>query len=133
MLVPLAALLASLLVVRAPFGTVLLAAVIASELAEKGYWLRFSRRLPVVTGREALLGRPVTVLSSCRPEGRVGLLGESWSARCAGGAEPGERLVVEDVDLITLIVGRQPGAARAGRGAPSGVSAQPGGRSAGPD
>jgi membrane protein implicated in regulation of membrane protease activity len=107
MLLPLAALLAALFVLPPPSGVVVLAAVVVWELAEKGYWLAYSRRLPVLTGRESLLGQPVTALSSCRPDGRVRLLGESWSAHCREGAEPGDRLVVEDVDLITLVVGKQ--------------------------
>jgi len=53
------------------------------------------------------IGLPVTATTFCGPDGRVRLQGESWRARCSAGARPGEALVVEGVDLITLIVGKQ--------------------------
>jgi len=103
---PVAAVLLAVFVVPGIWGELVLAATIAWELAEKAYWLRSSRRIPIATGREALLGQRVTALSACRPEGRVRLGAESWSARCPEGADPGEPLVVEGVDRITLVVRR---------------------------
>ncbi len=103
---PVAAVLLALFVVPGPWGEFVLAATIAWELAEKAYWLRSSRRIPIAAGRETLLGQQVTALSACRPEGRVRLGAESWSARCLEGADPGERLVVEAVERITLVVRR---------------------------
>jgi membrane protein implicated in regulation of membrane protease activity len=107
MLLALGAIALALFVLPSPFGTALVVTVIVWEVAEKAYWVRASRRLPIVTGREALLGQEVTALSACRPLGRVRLQGESWSAHCREGAERGERLVVEDVQSITLVVGRE--------------------------
>lgn len=104
MLIPLAAVLLAFLVVPSPWGTLVLAAVIVWEVAEKAYWLRYTKRLPITAGPEALVGLPVTALSACRPEGRVRLHGGIWSARCSDGAEPGETLVIEGIDRITLIV-----------------------------
>ena len=93
-------------VVPEPWGLVLVGFVVAWEIAEKLYWIRFTRRIPVAVGREAMIGLPVTVVSACRPEGRVQLLGERWTARCSAGADVGERLVVEAVERLTLVVAR---------------------------
>jgi len=82
----------------------LLGVVIIWEVVEKFLWIRHSRRLPIAVGKEALVGLPVTAVSACLPEGRVRLGAESWKARCSDGAQAGDRLVVKDVDLITLIV-----------------------------
>jgi membrane-bound serine protease (ClpP class) len=107
MIVPIVGVLMAVFVLPATWGTALLAGVIAWELAEKVLWIRLIRRYPVAVGREALIGLPVTATTSCRPDGRVRLRGESWQARCSTGAQSGDALVVEDVDRITLIVGRR--------------------------
>jgi len=82
----------------------LLAAAMVFELAEKGLLVWYTRRIPVAAGAEAMIGRPVTVLSACRPAGRVRFGGESWKARCAQGAGVGERLVIDAVESVTLVV-----------------------------
>jgi membrane-bound serine protease (ClpP class) len=105
--VPIFGVLLALLVLPPTWGTVLIAAVIIWEVTEKLFWLRLIRRYPIAVGREALIGLPVTATSVCRPEGRVRLHGENWQARCSMGAQRGETLVVEDVDRITLIVGKR--------------------------
>ena len=106
LVLPLTAIVLSIFVLPSPWGAVLVAVVIVWEVAEKTFWLRASRRPPIVVGREALIGMPVTAVSAIRPEGRVRLHGESWKAYCSSGAEPGETLIVEDVDQITLILGK---------------------------
>ena len=88
-----------------------LAAAIAFEIVEKTVLVRWTRRIPVSAGAEAMIGRPVTVVSPCRPAGRVRMGAESWNARCAEGADVGEPLVVEAVDSVTLVVGRPDDAA----------------------
>ena len=46
------------------------------EIAEKLFLLRYSKRMPPVIGREALIGLPVTAVSACPDR-----LGEaSWRA-----------------------------------------------------
>lgn len=87
----------------------LLAAAIVFELAEKGLLIRYTRRIPVAAGAEAMIGRPVTVISACRPAGRVRLGAESWKARCAEGAGVGERLVVAAVEESMTLVVSTPG------------------------
>lgn len=101
-----ASVLLALVVLRPPWGVVLVACVIVWEIAEKLFWFRYTKRIPIAVGSEAMIGRPVTVISACRPNGRVQMLGERWTARCSAGAGVGERLVVEAVDQITLVVGR---------------------------
>ena len=106
LVLPLLAIVLSFFVLPSPWGVVLVACVIVWEVAEKTFWLRYTRRLPVVVGREALIGMPVTAVSPIQPEGRVRLQGESWKAYCFAGARPGETLVVEGVEALTLIVGK---------------------------
>jgi membrane-bound ClpP family serine protease len=87
---------------------VLLAGAIVFELAGKGLLVRYTRRIPVATGTEAMIGRSVTVVSACRPAGRVRFGVESWKARCAEGAGVGERLVIDSVESLTLVVSNRP-------------------------
>lgn len=107
MVVPAVAVLVALFVLPPAWGAVLVAAAVVWEIGEKAFWVRFLRRYPVRVGREALIGMPVVVTAACRPDGRVRLHGESWQARCSTGAQPGDALVVEDVDRITLIIGKR--------------------------
>ena len=107
MVVPAIGVLLAFFVLPPRWGIVLLVAVVIWEVAEKLFWLRLIRRYPLSVGHETLIGLPVTATTFCGPDGRVRLQGESWRARCSAGARPGEALVVEGVDLITLIVGKQ--------------------------
>jgi len=43
-------------------------------------------------------------VAPCRPWGRVRLDGEDWAARCAVGADRGERVRVVEVESLTLVV-----------------------------
>jgi membrane protein implicated in regulation of membrane protease activity len=88
------------------WGVALVAGAIAFELAEKGFWVRYTRRMPVAVGPEAMIGMPVTVVSPCRPSGRVRFGSESWSARCPEGAGVGENLVIDSVEKVTLVVSK---------------------------
>jgi membrane protein implicated in regulation of membrane protease activity len=106
MVVPIAGALVAIFVLPPRWGIVLLIAVLVWEVTEKLFWLRLIRRYPVAVGRETLIGLPVTATTACLPEGRVRLEGASWQARCSAGAHPGEALVVEGIDMITLIVGK---------------------------
>lgn len=44
------------------------------------HWFWFRRRIPQAVGAEAMVGRPVTVVFACRPEGRACYGRESWNA-----------------------------------------------------
>jgi membrane protein implicated in regulation of membrane protease activity len=107
MLVVIGAILLALFVAPAPWGLLLVGTAIIWEITEKVFWLRYTKRIPIAVGPEAMIGLPVTVIAPCRPEGRVQLLGERWKARCPAGASVGDTLVIEAVDQITLVVSRR--------------------------
>jgi membrane-bound serine protease (ClpP class) len=72
------------------------------------------RNEPVRTGAEQLIGSGAEARSSIDPTGRVWLEGTIWSARLAAGAIPvraGDRVKVEAVDGLTLVVRPEPHAA----------------------
>jgi membrane-bound ClpP family serine protease len=89
------------------WGPVLVGCAIFWEIAEKLYWFRSTKRIPIAVGSDAMIGLPVTVISPCQPEGRVQLRGERWKARCTAGAGVGETLVIEAVEQITLVVSQR--------------------------
>jgi membrane-bound ClpP family serine protease len=100
--------LLAIFVVPAPWGQLLVGGALLWEIAEKLFFVRYSKRMPPLIGREALIGLPVTAVSACLPEGWVKLRGERWKARCNEGAGVGDSLVVEAVDQITLVVAQPP-------------------------
>ena len=93
-------------IVPEPWGAALVVGAVAFEIAEKGFWIRYTRRIPVAVGTEPMIGQQVTVISVCRPAGRVRFGPESWNAQCAEGAAVGERLVIDEVEKTTLVVKR---------------------------
>jgi membrane-bound ClpP family serine protease len=103
--------LLAVFLVPAPWGQLLVVGALLWEVAEKLLWLWYSKRMPPVIGREALIGLPVTAVAACQPEGWVRLRGERWKARCSEGAGVGDALVVEAVEQITLIVAQSPSSA----------------------
>ncbi len=77
------------------------------------------RGQPVRTGTEELLGASGEARSAIDPEGRVWLEGTLWGARLASTATParlGDRVTVEAVDGLTLVVRPQPSSAQATEG-----------------
>jgi len=71
-----------------------------------------ARRQPRVrTGTEGIVGSSGEARSSIDPDGRVWLGGTIWSARLAPGSDPiglGDRVRVEAVDGLTLVVSPEP-------------------------
>jgi len=71
-----------------------------------------ARRQPRVrTGTEGIVGSSGEARSSIDPDGRVWLGGTIWSARLATGSGPiglGDRVKVEAVDGLTLVVRPEP-------------------------
>jgi len=63
-----------------------------------------SRKHPVVTGKEALLGAEGEALAWQQEEGRVRVQGEIWRARAAGPLAPGTRVKVVNREGLVLIV-----------------------------
>ncbi len=69
------------------------------------------RDQPVRTGTEELIGSSGEARSTIDPEGQVWLAGTIWGARLANGESPagvGDRVTVEAVDGLTLVVRPQP-------------------------
>jgi membrane-bound serine protease (ClpP class) len=66
--------------------------------------LLHSRKRPVVTGKEALLGAEGEALAWQRDEGRVRVLGEIWRARSSRPLAPGTRVKVINRDGLVLFV-----------------------------
>jgi membrane-bound serine protease (ClpP class) len=72
------------------------------------------RDQPVRTGAEELVGALAEARSTIDPEGQVWLEGTLWGARLASDGEPaqvGDRVRVEAVDGLTLVVRPEPKAA----------------------
>ena len=100
----LAAAIAGLFFLPDPWRLLVLVAAAFIEVGEIYFWIRFLRRYRVTTGAEGMVGERGEVIAACDPVGRVRVRGEIWNARCEGGAQPGERVVVAAVDGLTLVV-----------------------------
>jgi membrane-bound serine protease (ClpP class) len=73
------------------------------------------RKRPVRGGHEELIGAPAEVRTSLDPEGQVWIEGALWRARLTGdGAplRPGDRVTVEAIEGLTLVV--RPGPSHTG-------------------
>jgi len=80
------------------------------------------REQPVRAGHEELIGAPAEVRTSLDPEGQVWIEGALWRARLAGdGAalRPGDRVRVESIEGLTLVVRPETSPAGAEKGAAS--------------
>ncbi|HEX6665414.1 MAG TPA: NfeD family protein [Solirubrobacterales bacterium] len=69
------------------------------------------RDQPVRTGTEELVGALAEARSTIDPDGQVWLEGTLWGARLASGGSParlGDRVRVEAVDGLTLVVSPEP-------------------------
>lgn len=69
------------------------------------------RDQPVRTGTEELIGAGAEARSAIDPEGKIWLEGTLWTARLAAGSSPvrlGDRVTVEAVDGLTLVVRSKP-------------------------
>jgi membrane-bound serine protease (ClpP class) len=76
------------------------------------------RDQPVRTGTEEMIGAGGRARSAIDPEGRVWLQGTVWGARLANAAAPvqlGDRVTVEAVDGLTLVVRAEPAPAEQSR------------------
>jgi membrane-bound serine protease (ClpP class) len=69
------------------------------------------RDQPVSTGTEEMIGSLAEARSAIAPEGQVWLQGALWGARLSGAGGPvrlGDRVRVEAVDGLTLVVSPEP-------------------------
>jgi membrane-bound serine protease (ClpP class) len=96
--------IAGLFFLPSPLNVALVAAAAFVEIGEVYFWIRFLRRYRVTTGAEGMVGEAGEVIAACDPEGRVRVRGEIWKARCEAGAGVGQRIVVRELDGLTLVV-----------------------------
>jgi membrane protein implicated in regulation of membrane protease activity len=87
-----------------PWNLIAVLTGLAIETVELTWGLRLARRWRPRTGAEAMIGGMADVVVPCHPTGRVRFQGELWEARCAEGAEAGERVVIVGLEGLTLIV-----------------------------
>jgi membrane-bound serine protease (ClpP class) len=96
--------LAVLLILDSPWNLIVSGACLVGFAGEVGFWNMKVRGRKRQVGAEALIDAEGTVLTPCRPLGQVHVLGERWEARCAEGADPGEKVRVVGIEGLTLTV-----------------------------
>lgn len=101
-----AALAVKVIWIDSPWGWVLVGVAAVAEIGETFGWVVWNRRRRARVGVETLVGETAVVLTPCRPEGQVRIQGEIWQACCPEGVDPGEPVIVERVDGLTLTVRR---------------------------
>lgn len=98
------AIVLAVFVLASPWGVVAVGAALVVEAGEAWFWWWLtSRRRPAV-GAEAMLGQTATVVVPCRPLGQARIHGELWQARCEAGADAGDRVRVDGIEGLTLVV-----------------------------
>jgi membrane protein implicated in regulation of membrane protease activity len=98
--------IALLIVLSSPWNFVGFGICFFLFLGEALFWNSRVRGRQARVGAQTLIGERATVVSTCRPDGQVRLLGEIWHARCASGADTGDTVVVTERDRLTLVVER---------------------------
>jgi membrane protein implicated in regulation of membrane protease activity len=98
--------IALLLVLPWPWNLVGFGTCFFLFLGEIVFWNTRVRGRRARVGAQTMIGQRATVVSACRPDGQVRLLGEIWHARCAEGADQGDTVVVTARDRLTLVVER---------------------------
>ena len=99
--------LAVLLILNSPWNLIASAACVVGFAFEVGFWNVKVRGRRKQVGAEALIDVVGTVLTPCHPLGQVSAVGERWEARCAEGADPGDKVRVVGIEGLTLIVTKQ--------------------------
>lgn len=92
-----------------PWNLVAVLCGLAIETVELTWGLRLARRWRPQTGAEAMIGLTAEVVAPCRPTGQVRVQGELWEARCPAGADVGEKVLIEAIEGLTLVVRRASG------------------------
>jgi membrane protein implicated in regulation of membrane protease activity len=91
-----------------PWNLVGFAAGLVCFIGEVLFWNRTVRGRRAAVGAQTMIGESATVVSPCRPTGQVRLSGEIWTARCDGGADPGDIVRVVAREGLTLVVEQAP-------------------------
>jgi membrane protein implicated in regulation of membrane protease activity len=92
--------LLALFVVPWPWGIVTVAVGGLLDIGESLAFLKWSRRRKAAVGVEALVGQTALVATPTQ----VRVAGELWQARGAEPLQVGRRVVVREVDGLTLVV-----------------------------
>jgi membrane protein implicated in regulation of membrane protease activity len=101
------AIVAAIFWIPAPWSYVAVTVAAVWEVVEIGLFVAYSKRRSATTGAEALPGAIGLVVEACRPLGQIRVEGELWRAHCDGGADPGDRVVVDSLGPnLTLFVRR---------------------------
>ncbi len=96
-----------------PFMRISLSAILLTTAATSAFFIFIvmmglkAQRQKTTTGMEGLIGQVGTARTALRPDGRVFIGGELWSARCEDGADPGEKVRVLEVKGLTLVVAKE--------------------------
>jgi membrane-bound serine protease (ClpP class) len=93
-----------LLILDSPWNLIVSGACLVAFAGEVGFWNLKVRGKRKRVGVEALINAEGTVLTPCHPIGQVLVVGERWEARCAEGADPGEKVRVTGIEGLTLTV-----------------------------
>ncbi len=96
----LGAILLAIFVLPSPWGIVAVVAGGLIDIAESLVLLKWSRRRRAVTGVETLIGETAVVSSLTQ----VRVAGEIWEARSDRVLVPGDEVVVQGVEGLTLLV-----------------------------
>jgi membrane protein implicated in regulation of membrane protease activity len=98
------AVLLAVFVLPSPWGLVAVVVGGTLDIAETGLFLWWSNRRRATVGVESLVGKAGIASTDLWPEGQVKIGGEIWRARCEGGCDAGTRIVVREVEGLTLVV-----------------------------
>jgi membrane protein implicated in regulation of membrane protease activity len=98
------AILLAVYVVNGVWEIVLVVTAIAIELGQTAFWFWWTKRGRPQVGWETLIGATAEVVQDCSPTGLVRVQGELWQARCEPGARAGDRVRVQRLDGLTLLV-----------------------------
>jgi membrane-bound serine protease (ClpP class) len=104
-------------VVRWPWSLVIVSVGVVVEVGEVVWGRRLAKRWRPRTGPEAMIGKRAKVVSTCRPDGQVRVQGELWEASCALGADIGDKVRIEALEGLTLVVVPQSSGETAGSAA----------------
>jgi membrane-bound serine protease (ClpP class) len=97
-------LLLAVFVLPSPWGLVAVIVGGVLDILETSVFFWWSKRRRALVGVESLVGKDGIASTDLWPEGQVRVAGEIWRARCAGGCDAGTKVVVREVDGLTLLV-----------------------------
>ena len=92
------------LLLPSPWNVVGFVAGLMLFAGEVFFWNHRVRGNRKRVGAQTLIGTAATVISNCRPDGRVRISGEIWAARSNKGADVGDVVTVVGRDGLILNV-----------------------------